>query len=258
MELELKNTVAFVAGSSRGIGRAIAKAFLREGARVVVTGRNRDRLLEAASLLEREAGPGHVLPVQGDMTNTADIQNAMAMALKSFGPVDAVVANVGTGRAKSGWAVEPSDWQDVLRENLLGSVYLARAALEHMTRKKSGSITFITSIAGWESSGAPITYSAAKAALHSVMKDYARQAGPAGVRVNAVAPGNIFFEGGTWDSLQKEDPDKVDRYIAQEVPMKRFGFPEEIADAVLFLSSARAAFINGACLVVDGGQTRSM
>lgn len=257
MDLGLHNKVAFIAGSSRGIGFAIARAFLREGAKVVITGRNAESLEEASALLTAEAGAQRVLSVQGDMTNPANVQHALNETESAFVGIDAVVANVGSGTARGGWDLNLDDWQSVLGINLLGSMILASEALPRLIAGGGGSLTFTSSIAGCEAINAPVTYSAAKAAVQSAMKSLSRLVGPHGVRVNAVAPGNVLFPGGSWERKLAERREFFEQYIQSEVPLQRFGRPEEIADAVVFLASERASFITGACLVVDGGQTRS-
>ena len=257
MDLGLHDKVAFIAGSSRGIGLAIAHAFVCEGAKVVITGRNIESLEKASALLTAEADPQRVLSIRGDMTDPADIRRALDETVATFGGIDAVVANVGSGTARGGWDLTLDDWQSVLNINLLGSMALASAALPHLISRGSGSLTFISSIVGCEAINAPVTYSAAKAAVQSAMKSLSRLVGSHGVRVNAVAPGNVLFPGGTWERKLAERREFFEQYIRSEVPLQRFGQPEEIADAVVFLASERASFITGACLVVDGGQTRS-
>ena len=116
----------------------------------------------------------------------------------------------------------------------------------------------VASIAGLESSSAPLPYSAAKAALLNYGKNLARQLGPFNVRVNSVAPGNILFPGGSWERHLAERRDEVLKLIEAEVPLRRFGRPDEIADLIVYLSSERAAFITGSCIIADGGQTRGM
>ena len=257
MDLELHDKVAFIAGSSRGIGLAIARAFLREGAKVVITGRSVESLEEATALLVTEAGAQRVLSIRGDMTEPTKIRRALNETVATFGGIDAVVANVGSGTARGGWDLNLDDWQSVLKINLLGGMALASAVLPHLVASGGGSLTFISSIVGCEAINAPVTYSAAKAAVQSAMKSLSRLVGPDGVRINAVAPGNVLFPGGTWERKLAERREFFEQYIQSEVPLQRFGRPEEIADAVVFLASARAAFITGACLVVDGGQTHS-
>ena len=257
MDLGLQDKVAFIAGSSRGIGLAIARAFLREGAKVVITGRNADSLEEAGALLAAEAEAQRVLSIRGDMTDPKEIRRALNETASAFGGIDAVVANVGSGTARGGWELTLDDWQSVLDINLLGSMALASAALPHLIARGGGSLTFISSIVGCEAINAPVTYSAAKAAVQSAMKSLSRLVGSRGVRVNAVAPGNVLFPGGSWERKLAERREFFEQYVQSEVPLQRFGHPEEIADAVVFLASERASFITGACLVVDGGQTHS-
>lgn len=258
MDLKLQGKVAFIAGSSRGIGLAIARAFVREGAKVVITGRDVDSLEKAMALLVSEAGTERVVSIRADMTDPDGIQRAVKEALIAFEVIDAVVANVGSGVARGGWDLSLDDWRSVLDANLLGSMALASAILPHLTSQGTGSLTFVSSIAGRESIKAPVTYSAAKAAIQSAVKSFSRLVGSSGVRVNAVAPGNVFFTGGSWERRLAERREFYEQYIESEVALQRFGRPEEIADAVVFLASERASFITGACLVVDGGQTRSL
>ena len=257
MDLGLHDKVAFIAGSSRGIGLAIARAFLREGAKVIITGRNAESLEKASALLAAEAEAQRVFSIRGDMTDPTDIRRALDETVATFGGIDAVVANVGSGIARGGWDLSLDDWQSALSINLLGSMALASAALPHLIARGGGSLTFISSIVGCEAINAPVTYSAAKAAVQSAMKSLSHLVGSHGVRVNAVAPGNVLFPGGTWERKSAERREFFEQYIQSEVPLQRFGRPEEIADAVVFLASERASFITGACLVVDGGQTRS-
>jgi 3-oxoacyl-[acyl-carrier protein] reductase len=127
-----------------------------------------------------------------------------------------------------------------------------------MIRSRQGSIVLVASIVGLESTRAPLPYSAAKAALINYGKNLAWEVGPLNVRVNCVAPGNILFPGGSWERHLAERRDDVLREVDSEVPLQRFGRVEEVADLIVFLSSDRAAFITGSCVVADGGQTRSM
>ncbi len=172
-----------------------------------------------------------------------------------WGRIDAVVAAVGNSSGPGGWNITLDDWRSSLGVNLLPSVMLAQSALPGLI-DGGGSITFISSIAGCEALPAPLAYSSSKAALHSVMKSLSRIVGRNGVRVNAVAPGNILCPGGVWERKLAERKEFFEHYIASEVPVGRFGIPEEIASAVVFLSSPRSSFTTGACFVIDGGQTR--
>ncbi len=255
MDLGLQNTVAFVAGSSRGIGKGIAAALLSEGARVVLTGRDHDSLESASA----ELSPGRadqILLFEGDLRNPEEVREARRRTLERWGAVDALVCNLGSGVVRNGWRLAAADWEEAFRINFWASVGLVEAFLPGMTESGGGSITFVSSIAGLESFGAPLPYGAAKAALEHYSKDLARRLGAHRIRVNTVAPGNILFPGGSWQKKLNADSARVMAMIGAEVPLGRFGSPEEVGAAVAFLASRRAAFITGACLVVDGGQTR--
>ncbi|HEX9975643.1 MAG TPA: SDR family NAD(P)-dependent oxidoreductase [Dehalococcoidales bacterium] len=257
MELGLKGKVALITGSSRGIGRAIASAFLAEGAKVIITGRERTSLNRTHKELADKYGEASVGSFQGDMTQADAIAKCLDMGIKRFGKIDILVANVGTGKSPPGLEADRDEWERILNLNLLGSAEVVKAIVPVMKRNGSGSIVFISSIAGRESSAAPLNYSAAKAALLSLSKNLSHMLAESNIRVNVVAPGNIKFEGGRWEEIIREKPDIMEEYIKKSVPLQRFGQPEEVADAVVFLASERASFITGACLVVDGGETRA-
>jgi len=255
MDLLLNDRVVFVAGSSRGIGKGIASVLLEEGARVVVTGRDAGAVSTAAA--ELSAGrPDRVLALSGDLTRPEVVREAHASVLARWGKVDCLVCNIGSGRAPNGWQLKADDWEPVFRINLWASIGLVEVFLPGMVEAHRGNIVFVSSIAGLESLGAPLPYGAAKAALEHYSKDLSRRVGKEGVRVNTVAPGNVLFPGGTWQKKRDADAAAVDSMIQAEVPLGRFGAPEEIGAVVAFLASDRALFITGACLVADGGQTR--
>ncbi|MGB9005896.1 MAG: SDR family oxidoreductase [Candidatus Aminicenantales bacterium] len=258
MDLHLSGGVALVAGSSRGIGKAIARAFLAEGCRTAISGRRPDSLAQTASEFTQEFGPGRVLAIEGDLTRFDVIQQTLGKIRTLWGRIDCLVANIGHGRGKLGWDLRDADWFSSFETNLWGSIRLVTEALGEMTQAQAGSIVLIASITGVESTSAPLAYSAAKAALVNYGKNLGRLVGPHQVRINCVAPGNILFPGGAWERRLAEHHEAIKRYITDNVPLQRFGRPEEIADLVVFLSSDRASFITGACIVADGGQTRSL
>lgn len=260
MNLGLTDKVALVSGGSRGIGFAIAAAFAAEGCKVAIIARDEAALAWAGDRIGATTGAGRLLTLATDMADETAVAQAIGRVEAELGPIHAAVANAGSGGARSGVHLARADWQEALDANLFPSVLLAGAVLPAMAARRQGSLTFITSIAGIEAIQAPIPYAAAKAALDMAVKGYAQQMGPQGVRVNAVAPGNVFFPGGSWARKFEDAAKKARfaRYIAQEVPLQRFATPREIADVTVFLASARSSFVNGSVVTVDGGQLRSV
>ena len=257
MNLGLQNKVALVTGSSRGIGRAIALGFAAEGAKVAVTGRTRSDVLATAAEIDLIAGKGSALPFVGDLRKESQVRKCVQSVSRHWGRLDALVANMGSGRGVRGWQADSKEWTRLLDLNLLGAAQAARAAVPHLAKGGNGSIVFVSSIAGLERLGAPLAYESAKAAVLALSKSLSKDLAAQGIRVNAVAPGNILFPGGTWEKHLQAAKAKVSGFIRSEVPLQRFGHPEEVAAAVLFLASSQASFITGSCLVVDGGQTRA-
>jgi 3-oxoacyl-[acyl-carrier protein] reductase len=259
VDLGLKQQVAFVAGSSRGIGRAIAEALLAEGACVVLTGRDEASLNDASKALETSGYRERLLPIHGDFSDGAVIEAAFAQTVRHFGRIDHLVANLGSGRGAAGWEHSEEEWRRLFEHNLFASIRLTQAVLPRLlSNSNGGSILYIASIAGVQASAAPLPYSAAKAALINYSKNLARQLGPQKVRVNTVAPGNVLFAGGTWQARMDSEAAGVQQMLMDQVPQRRFGTPGEIAALAAFLCSVQAAFTTGGCFVVDGGQTRSI
>ncbi len=258
MDLHLSNHIALVTGSSRGIGKAIARAFLAEGCRTVITGRESEPLSQTQEEFSAEFGAAQVMALPGDLTQSTVLHNVVTQILDRWGGLHSVVANIGSGRGNTGWELNEDDWQGLFEQNFWGGVRLVKAALPHMVHAKRGNIVFVASIAGIESLPAPLPYSAAKAALINYCKNLSRLVAQHNVRVNCIAPGNILFPGGSWEKHLSTRRDEVMNHIRSEVPLARFGRPEEVGDLAVFLCSEKAAFITGACMVVDGGQTRSV
>lgn len=251
-----------VAGASKGIGHGITAAFLAEGAKVMMTGRGAEDLAVAHAEFEADHGD-RVALFSGDMTETGDIGAALDAAIERFGPLHTLVANVGGGYLKPGWDVADDDLDAALQHNLTGTMRLVREGVRRMQGADSGgagegdgNIIVISSIAGVDVMGAPLAYGVAKAGLNHYVASMARLLGPE-LRINVVAPGNIIFDGGSWDLNVRARPDAWNRWIEREVALKRFGRVEEIADIVAFLASRRAGFVTGATWIADGGQVRS-
>lgn len=256
MNLQLTNQVVFVAGSSRGIGRAIAETILAEGANVVLTGRNEQSLEQTLADLATAENHTRILPIAADFTDPQAVAKAYARTLDHFGRIDHLIANLGSGSGTPGPTPPPEDWTRLFDQNFFASVRLTETALPHL--KPGASILFLSSIVAVEATPAPLPYSAAKAALTNYAKNLARQLGPQRIRVNTIAPGNILFEGGSWERHLSNRPEAVQDMLTKEVPIQRFGTPAEIASLAAWLCSPLAAFATGGCFVVDGGQTRSL
>jgi 3-oxoacyl-[acyl-carrier protein] reductase len=258
MDLSLKNRVALVAGSSRGIGRAIAAELLAEGCKVCVSGRDAASLDSTCAEFEKQFGADHVLKLSADFTDPAAAKQAVAQIAERWGALHVLVANLGSGKGTPGWDLDAGEWNRLFDVNFRASVWLTQAAIPAIAEVGGGSIVFISSICGVEATPAPLPYSAAKAALNNYAKNLSCLIADKKIRVNCVAPGNILFPGGSWEKHIEQRREQVMDMINSQVPLQRFGDPAEIAALVAFLCSDRAAFITGSCYVADGGQTRTI
>lgn len=251
MILNLTGKSALVTGSSRGIGRAIAEALHGEGCRVALNGRNAIDLAFATSHF-----PGGI-GIVGDVTQPQDASDVVSQAVAAFGGLDVLVTNVGSGRSVPPGNETPEEWQRIFTLNLWSATNTIEAAKETLIARK-GVIVCISSICGLEVvPGAPVTYSAAKAALHAYVRGIARPLGKDGVRINAVAPGNILFDGSVWSRKLAQDRGSVYAMLQREVSLSSLGSPKDVADLVTYLSSPRSAFATGQIWTLDGGQTHS-
>lgn len=247
MDLKLKGKKVLVTGGSKGIGRAIAEAFVREGATVGVTARGREALEAVRQALGVSIYPGDVL-------KSADRVRVFEQFIQEHGTIDILINNAGGSMGGGALDTDIEVFEEAFRLNYLSAVHFSKMAAEVMKEKRSGAIVNISSIYGRESGG-KITYNNAKAALISFTKGFADEVIRYGIRVNGVAPGAILHPTGNWIKRQEADPEGIRRFIDTHIPAGRFGTVEEVANVVVFLASEKASWIVGATINVDGGQS---
>jgi 3-oxoacyl-[acyl-carrier protein] reductase len=245
MDFGTRGATALVTGATRGIGLAIARELAAEGVRVAVAART-------------EADVQRVAAEIGGVAAAADLttEEGCRAALVAAGEVLILVNNLGL-RAGSSWVdTGVEEMELAMAGNLYPAVRLSLMALPAMQSAGWGRIVVISSLYGREAGGPP-AYNAAKAAEISFVTSLGREVAATGVTVNCVAPGSILFEGGSWHRRQQADREGISAFVQRELPLGRFGTPEEVAKVVAFLCSRAASLVNGACWAVDGGQSQS-
>ncbi len=254
MDLQLTDKVAIVTGSSRGLGRASARALAAEGCRVTLCARSAEPLRAEADDLSRTLGRAdRVLAVTADVSTPEGADMVVGQTIDRFGRIDVLVNNVGKAGGGDLLATPDAEWQSAIDQTLFPAIRMSRAVVPHMRRNGGGAIIMVTSIYGREAGGR-MTYNAVKAAEISLGKALSLQLAHDNIRVNSVAPGSILFEGGSWWKRQQEDPAGIAEFVRRELPFGRFGRPEEIGVVVAFLASPLASWISGACIPVDGAR----
>jgi NAD(P)-dependent dehydrogenase (short-subunit alcohol dehydrogenase family) len=250
MDLQLKGRKAFITGSTRGIGRAIADRLAEEGCAVAVCARRTEEVEDAVKTLTAKGVAAYGRAI--DVADPEALRSWIADGAARLGGVDVFVANA-SGLAAG---TSPEEFRKGFDIDVMHMVNGVDAALPMLEASAAGSVVTIASISGVEDYGySEAAYGAMKAALLFYMKSLSGKLGKKGIRVNAVSPGPIYFEGGFWHDVERNDP-KLFASVIEKNPLRRMGSPEEIANVVAFLASPLASYVSGANYVVDGGHTR--
>lgn len=262
MELGLAQRVALVTGASKGLGRAIAAALVREGASVAIVARGRDALARTAAELQASA-PHRVLPLAADVGRAEDVERVTREAAEALGPIDILVANAGGPPSTTFATTSEAHYRDALEQNLLGSIRLAHAVVPAMRERRWGRVIFVTSMAAKMPLPGLLLSNTARAGLLGFAKTLATECAGDGVLVNSVLPGH--FDTDRAMELARMRAEREGRPVeallqarTAGIPLGRAGRPEEFADVVAFLASERASFLTGVALQVDGGQVASL
>ncbi len=257
MDTGLKNRVAIVAASSQGIGRATAEAFAAEGCRLAMCARNREALQTAAEKIQKQNN-AEVLAEPLDVTDASAVHRFVETVVNRFGGVDICVTNAGGPPAKGFLAASLDDWRKAVELNFLSTVYFAREVIPHMQRKSWGRIITITSITTKQPVADLVLSNAVRAAVVGLVKSLANEFGKDGILVNNVGPGYTATDrlkdlAKSRSMAMGKREDEIFQGWALEAPLKRLGEPREVADAIVWLASARASYITGQTILVDGG-----
>ena len=260
MDLGIKGKYALVTGGSHGIGRSTALALAQEGCNVALCSRTRERIETTIALL-KETGVD-ALGIQADVMNVADIDKMMQTIIERWGTIHILVNNVGGGGRWGKEKIEETEervWIEVYEKNALSAIRFTTRALPFMVKQRWGRVVTITSLFGREGGGRP-WFTMAKTAQTAMMKSLALKHDLSTVNItfNSVAPGAIMIPDTGWEREVREKPQEIEALLKREFPLERFGTPEEVANVVVFLCSAKASLVNGASIPVDGSQGKSL
>ena len=253
MDLGLKDKVAFIAASSQGLGKAVAFELVQEGAKVIINGRNEGTLERTKQEIKLLAGQ-EVLSIAGDLSISGEREKIINTALQNYGTIDILVTNTGGPRSGTFESFSEDDWETAYKSLLSSTVGLIKGFVPGMKQKKWGRIIAITSQAVKQPVNNLVLSNSVRASVAGLIKTLSNELGPDNITVNNVMPG--YTETERLKKLIKNDPSFTS--AKSEIPLGRFGKPEEFAAAVAFLASERASFITGVSLAVDGGWIKSL
>jgi len=243
--MRLKDKVALITGGARGIGRAIALAFAKEGADIIVADVNQEEAEKTVGDIQSLARKS--LAIQLDVTAYAKVEEAVNKILDKFGKVDILVNNAGITKDNLLLRLTESDWDAVINVNLKGTFNCTKAASKAMVKQRSGKIINIASVIGIIGNAGQANYSASKAGIIALTKTSAKEFASRNINVNAIAPGFIQTE------MTAKLPEEIKQKMKEAIPLSRFGSPEDVAAVCVFLASEDADYITGQTIVVDGG-----
>ncbi len=249
LDLGLKGKRAIVTGGSRGIGRAICELLAEEGCDLGLCARGEAGVEEAVTALAGKRVKAHGGIV--DVSDTKALRAWVAEAAEKLGGLDIFIANVSA----LAQAMDEESWRRSLDIDVMGNIAGIEAAIPFLEKSLAGAIVVMGTTGAIEIVGAPRPYASVKAALVPYVKALARNLAAKGVRANMVSPGNVYFKGGVWNTVEENNPDLFNTMVSRN-PMGRMGTPEEVASAVVFLASPRASFITGTNLIIDGALTQ--
>ena len=244
--MRLKNKVAVITGGSRGIGYATARAFLREGAKVILTASSPENAQKAVESLQAEFPEAVVAGISPRLSSFVDVKNAFEQLRQTYGGIDILVNNAGVSESTPITAYTEELYDKVMDLNVKGVVNTVRAVVDDMIRRGSGVILNTSSMVSFHGQTAGFAYPASKFAVNGITVSLARELGPKGIRVNAVAPGIIETD------MMKAVPKEIIEPMIAQIPLRRLGQPRDIANAFVFLASEEASYITGVVLRVDG------
>ncbi|KPI50727.1 3-ketoacyl-ACP reductase [Clostridioides difficile] len=242
----MKNKTVLITGGSRGIGKALSKAFAKEGYNVLINfNKSENEAKELYTILNEKNFS--VKLFKADVSNREDVENMMDYCVKEFGGLDILVNNAGISQDKLFTDITDEDWDNMMNINLKGSFYCSQVALKYMISEKKGNIINISSIWGISGASCEVHYSITKAGMIGMTKALAKEVGPSNIRVNSIAPGVI-----NTDMLSGYNEEDIN-VLVEETPLMRLGTPEDIANCAIFLASDKSNFITGQVISPNGG-----
>jgi 3-oxoacyl-[acyl-carrier protein] reductase len=263
LDLGLKNRVALVTASSKGIGLGVAKVLAMEGCKVVVSSRDQNLISKARDAISTETGNKNVYAIRGDLTIKEDIEFLVDGATSKFGPVEILAYNTGPPKPGTFQELNDNDWQEAVKLLLLSAVRLTKRVIPRMVQKNWGRLIYITSSSLRQPIANLVLSNTVRLSIAGLSKSLALEYGPMGITSNGIMQGHILTDrqkqvAEDMSSRTGNSLDEAMKQMLQDVPLGRYGQPEEVGSLVAYLASDKAAYINGAMITIDGGLIRSV